>query len=69
MGLTLPIPLRPRVFMLALTDYSLFLGKRNVFTPDACPEPDLTVALSEVLKLLLSSADFRHSALEPCPWP
>ena len=28
------------------------------FTPDACPEPDLTAALSKVLKLLLSNADF-----------
>lgn len=42
---------------------------RNDFTPNACPEPDLTAALSRVLKLLLSDADFSiYSALEPCPW-
>lgn len=41
--------------------------REEFFTPDACPEPDLTAALSKVLTLLLSSADFVHSALEPYP--
>lgn len=52
-----------------IQNYGFFFWERNDFTPVACPEPDLTAALSKVLKLLLSNADFfRHSALEPCPW-
>lgn len=45
-----------------------FSFEKDDFTPNACPEPDLTAALSKVLKLLLSDADFfTLSALEPCP--
>lgn len=36
----------------------LFLLRKKLFSPVACPEPDLTAALSKVLRLLLSNANF-----------